>query len=157
MNNVVQVQADKNGGIIRVSYGNPEYGYIRVVQESIQVNNEGWLKQATRSAFIKGKISDLEAANYKDGEEISGKIVIKESLKPFNDVMPDKHLKIAGDTGIVCRFDDQPIYRQSFFTKNFNIDDEFINHTNSDEIKNVQKAQKEMNKIILENKKQKNI
>lgn len=144
----VKVLADNNGGIIRVSYNNPEYGYIRVAQEDVQINNGGWLKYATRSALIKGKIEDLQKAKYTEGQEINGKIVIKESLKPFNPQIADKDLKIAGNTGIVCRVEDQPIYRQTIFTQNLNEHDELITHTNGDEIREVQKAQSEMNNIV---------
>jgi hypothetical protein len=44
-------------------------------------------------------------------------------------------LKYAGKTGVVCRFFDEPIYRQSFYTENVNEQDELIQHTNTDEIR----------------------
>ena len=128
----VKVTADKNGNVIGVSQNNPEYGYVRLEQQTIQIDDRGWLKSVKRSTLIKGKMTDLLEAGYKDGTELPGKIVIKESLTPFNPENPDKHLKIAGQTGIVCRFDDQPIYRESFYTTNVNAFDELITHTNSE-------------------------
>ena len=122
----VRVVADKKGNIIGQSTNNPEYGYIRVQQQTIQINDQGWLKSVRRSALIKGKMEDLISADYKEGSEIPGKIIVVESLVPFNELNPDRDLKIAGDTGIICRIDDEPIYRQTFYTANINAFDEFI-------------------------------
>ena len=53
---------------------------------------------------------------------LPGKIVVVESLTPFNPENPDRDLKIAGGTGVICRIDDQPIYRQTFYKY-------FLNHS----------------------------
>lgn len=138
----VRVIADKNGNVINVSQNNPEYGSIRVEQEVAIINNTGWVKNVRRVAFINGKVEDLASLNYTADQEIKGKIVVKESLKPFNLESPDKNLKVAGDTGVICRYEDQPIYSKTFFTTNLNTSDELLSHTNSEEIKEVQVAQK---------------
>jgi len=140
--NKVTVAADKNGNVIGISPNNPEYGWIRVEQNARVINDRGWLRNSKRSALIKGKVEDLVASNYKDGEEITGKIIVVESHDPFNPENPDRDIKIAGDTGVICRVDDQAIYRQTFFTPNVNAQDELIMHTNADEIKEVQSAQR---------------
>lgn len=140
----VLVVADKNGNIIGQSTNNPEYGYIRVQQHTVQINDQGWLKTVKRSAILKGKMEDLVAAEYKEGTELPGKIVVIEALEPFNPTNPDKDLKIAGDTGIICRVEDQPIYRNSFYTTNPNAVDELITHTNTHEIKDVMEAKRVM-------------
>lgn len=138
MTSKVTVKADEHGNVIVVSQNNPEYGSIRVEQSSHQINSKGWLKLTKRSAFIKGLVTDLVAADFKTGQQITGKIVVKESFTPFNPTNPERDLKIAGDTGIICRVDDQPIYRQSFFTSDNNATDELITHTNTEEIREVQ-------------------
>ncbi len=140
----VTVTADATGNVIGVSQNNPEYGYIRVEQIATQINDEGWLKTVKRSALIKGKVQDLIDTRYEADTEISGKIVVRESLVPFNSENPDRDLKVAGSTGVICRIGDQPIYRQTFFTTNLNAQDEFIMHDNKDEIKEVQEAQREI-------------
>jgi len=147
MSNKVTITADKNGNVIGISQNNPEYGYIRVEQIATQINDQGWLRNTKRSALIKGKVEDLMACGYKKDQEISGKIVIRESLVPFNTENPDRDLKIAGDTGVVCRLDDEPIYRQAFYTTNLNAFDELITHNNSEEIKEVQAAQKSITQL----------
>jgi hypothetical protein len=140
--NKVTVAADKNGNVIGVSPNNPEYGWIRVEQNARVISDRGWLRNSKRSALIKGKVEDLVASNYKEGEEITGKIIVIESHDPFNPENPDRDIKLAGDTGVICRVDDQPIYRQTFFTPNINAQDELIMHTNTEEIKEVQSAQR---------------
>lgn len=143
----VRVTADINGNVIGVSQNNPEYGYVRVEQSVTQISEAGWLKPVKRSALIKGKVDDLAQAGFIDGFELSGKIIVKESLTPFNPENPDKDLKIAGQTGVVCRIDDQPIYRQTFYTSNQEAYDELITHDNTLEIREVQLAQKEISSL----------
>jgi hypothetical protein len=140
----VTVTADINGNIIGIFKNNPEYGYVRVEQATPVISDKGWLKVSKRSAFIKGKVEDLKNCNYTEGQELSGKIVVVESLVPFNMDNPDRDLKIAGDTGVICRIDDQPIYRQAFYTSNMSAQDELIYHSNIDEIREVQAAQRAM-------------
>lgn len=140
--NKVKVAADKNGNVIGISPNNPEYGWIRVEQNARVISDRGWLRNAKRSALIKGKVEDLVDSNYNEGEEITGRIIVVESHNPFNPENPDRDLKIAGDTGVICRVDDQPIFRQTFFTPNVNAEDELIMHTNAEEIKDVQTAQR---------------
>lgn len=141
------VAADKNGNVIGISQKNPEYGYIRVEQQTVQINDQGWLRNSKRSALIKGKVEDLMDCNYKEGTQIPGKIVVRESLTPFNPENPDRDLKVAGDTGVICRINDEPIYRQSFFTSNQAAQDELISHTNSEEIREVLGAQRVLTNI----------
>ena len=140
MTTKVRVTADVNGNIIGVSQNNPEYGYVRVEQTVSQINPQGWLRNVKRSALIKGLVKDLVDAGFNEGQELPGRIVVVESLVPFNQENPDRDLKVAGSTGIVCRVDDQPIYRQSFYTSNDNAQDELIMHTNTTEIREVQAA-----------------
>jgi hypothetical protein len=137
----VRVVGDDKGNVINISQNNPEYGYIRVEQETIQVDERGWLKFVKRSALLKGKVEDLEKAEYSINTVLPGKIIVIESLTPFNAQNPEKNMKIAGPTGVVCRIDDQPIYRDTFYTPNLNACDEFISHNNSDEIKDIMHAQ----------------
>ena len=139
----VTVTEDKNGNIVTISENNPEFGFIRVSQVVTQIAN-GWLRQVNRTALINGKLDDLVEAKFKNGQELPGKIVILESFNPFNLENPDRDLKIAGDTGIICRVDDKPIYRQSVYTVNDQAQDEFIMHDNSYEIKEVFSIQKSL-------------
>lgn len=148
----VLVTADKNGNVIGVSENNPEYGYVRVEQTGSFINDQGWLRISRRSALIKGLVKDLVETGFSEGQELEGKIVVVESLTPFNPENPDRDLKIAGDSGVICRMDDQPIYRQSFYTTNPNNQDQLIMHTNAEEIREVQAAQRAMNGLAMKTK-----
>jgi hypothetical protein len=146
--NKVKVTADKDGNVIGVSKNNPEYGYVRVEQQVTQINEQGWLRNVKRSALIKGLVRDLLESGMKEGKELTGKIVVQESFDPFNPENPDRDIKFAGDTGIICRVDDQPIYRQTVFTTNVEAQDQLIMHTNSDEIREVLEAQRAAQKLV---------
>jgi hypothetical protein len=150
--NKVTVAANKDGNIIGISENNPEFGYIRVEQNAPVINEKGWLRFSKRSSLIKGKVEDLLQCNYKAGQEIQGRIVVVESLTAFNTENPDRDLKIAGETGVVCTIDDQPIYRQSFFTTNVDAQDELITHDNVAEIREVQEAQRAMSTLKIKSK-----
>jgi hypothetical protein len=143
----VLVTADKNGNVIGVSENNPDYGYVRVEQAGTFINDQGWLRSTRRSTLIKGLLKDLTEAGFYAGQELAGKIVVMEALSPFNPENPDRDLKVAGETGVVCRIDDQPIYRQTFYTTNENLQDQLIMHTNAEEIREVQAAKRAISSL----------
>ena len=141
MEKVVVVGDDKNNIIIQSS-NNPQYGGIRVLQVTRQKDSKGFLKTIKRYAFINALMEELLKLNCKVGQEIDGKIVIIESLIPFNTEDPDKHLKVAGSTGVVFTLNNQPIYKKTYFTQEMDEKDQFIMHDNNDEIKRAFKSQK---------------
>ena len=69
------------------------------------------------------------------GQDLPGNILIKESLEPFNSKNPERDLKVAGDTGIVCRFEGNPIYRKTYYSVSSNAQDVFIQHDNVAELR----------------------
>jgi hypothetical protein len=135
MNTTVRVTANAEKEVITLSKENPEYGYLRVVQDRAMIDDKGWASMKTLSALVYGKAEHLQAFGYKEGDVLPGKIVIKESLEPFNTSNPDRDLKIAGKTGIICCTDGQPIYRKTFYNVSGNDTDELIAHNNTDAIK----------------------
>jgi hypothetical protein len=151
MTTKVRVTADQNGNIIGVSQNNPEYGYIRVEQGCTVINANGWLRNTKRSALIKGTVKDLVEAGFTEGQELPGRIIVVESHNPFNPENPDRDLKVAGETGVICRVGDQPIYRQTFYSSNDNAQDELIMHTNTEEIREVLAASKVISRMTTAN------
>lgn len=135
MTSKVRVTADENGNVVTISEKNPDFAHIRVVQNSIMFDENGWLKAKQLSALIHADTATLLAMNYQPDQELPGNIIIKEALMPFSNNDSDRDLKYAGSTGIVCRVDDQPIYRKTFYTETPNMNHELIHHTNSDEIR----------------------
>lgn len=135
MQTKVQIIPDEMGNNIRMSKTNPEFGHVRVVQKRITMGTNNWVKKSELSTLIHGTIEDLQEAGYNEMSELNGKIVVKESLEPFSKNDPDRDLKIAGETGIICCYHGQPIYRKTFFTYDPNAEDETIAHTNGDAIR----------------------
>lgn len=133
-NSNVIVVADDLGNVVRVSENNPDYGVIRVVQDAVQFVN-GWMRNKQKSALIPGFVEDLQKLNWENGQEVKGQVVVKESLEPFNENDPDRDLKYAFAGGPLCVFEDQPIYRRTFFTQNMEETDQYVQHTNTAEIR----------------------
>ncbi len=135
----VKVFADEFGSVVFISPNNPEYGYIRVEQDCPVFNSKGWFDFKKRCAIVPGKTQDLkhavEAGFFSSGKELPGKIVVKEQLEPLMESNPDFGLKRAGNDGVVLLFEDQMIYRRTFYTENMNETDVLIQHTNIEEIK----------------------
>jgi hypothetical protein len=163
--NKVKVVADEFGNVVRVSTNNPEYASIRVEQSTFSFS-KGWMRKKSRTAFIPGVTEELsemaKQMKLTDGYELSGQIIIKESLEPFNAEDPDRDIKFAGETGVSCKFEDQNIYRKTYYTESKNEEDELIAHTNSDEIRaamfntedsEIAEIVKEAKKVVKENQK----
>ena len=139
----VKITADNAGNVIIPSSNNPEWGYIRVEQEKVVFDDQGFVRKKKVSALIAGVINDLKCLNWTANQMVEGHVIFKEQLFPFNKKDPERDYKIAGKTGIVCCINNSPIYRKTFYTplddpRNTYIIDDFgdiCKHTNSDEIK----------------------
>lgn len=134
MKSKVKVTADKAGNVISVSKNNPEWGHIRVEQSRMIVDDKGFARRVRLSALIPGEVADLAAFGYVDGTELPGTIYIKEQTKAFDKMNPERELKVAGSTGIICKIGDEPIFRKNFYSSNPDKLDELVEHTNKAEI-----------------------
>ena len=141
MNSKVFVQADETGAVINVSENNSEYGYVRVQQTRTMIDDNGFVRRKSITALMPGTIEDLKAMNLYGGQALDGKIVIEESLNPFNKKNPERDLKIAGETGIVCTLGGLPIYRWTKLSFNEAAVDSTVEHDNVDELKAAYAAQ----------------
>lgn len=142
MQGKVTVVADKFGNVYNMS-GNPDFAYLRVKQTVAMYDESGWFNQKELSALIHGKLENLMAMNYTAGQELPGNIIIKEQFTPFDQNNGDRHLKIAGDSGVICRVDDQPIYRKTVYLERADAEHTLIQHNNSDEIRAAIRERKE--------------
>ena len=127
---------------------NPEYGYVKLQQLVPEYRNQ-WFRMAKRTAILVGKMTDLIEADFQPDQELEGKIVVHETLVPPDPENDFRHLKKAGTTGVICRVDDQPIYRTTYFTTDLTAEDVFIDHTNSEEIKEAIQREKELQEMFL--------
>ena len=135
MQNQVEVLADDMGNVVRLSKNNPEYGYIRLGQQRSTITKNGWLTPKNLTTLVLGTTEDLTAYAKSLGKYLPGKIVVVESLEPFNSKDPDRDYKYAGDTGIICCQDGQPIYRKTQYTLDLTKEDVLVEHTNGDAIR----------------------
>lgn len=144
MNSKVIVTADPTtNAVINVS-DNPQWGYIRVEQVRTMIDDNGFLKRKSVSAIVPALLSDLEDSGFFAGQQLDGKIVVEESLEPFNKKTPERDLKIAGETGVVCTLAGQAIYRRTKWALDNSASDNLIKHDNIEELRaayaNAQKA-----------------
>lgn len=148
-NQKVRVTADELGNVITQSL-NPKIGYIRIEQQLHTIGLNNWVKNERRSALIFGNIEDLKVLNFKQDQLLDGKIVVDESLQPFNPETAEREMKMAGSTGVPCRVDDQPIYRRTRYTMNMDEQDTLIQHTNTDEIREALASIKSIENVMQE-------
>jgi hypothetical protein len=143
MNSKVLVVGDAttNAAIV-VSQKNPEWGYVKLQQSKVSVDDNGFLRRNVLTALIKAPIDILKEMNYYHGQVLNGTLVIEESLEPFNKKDPNRDLKVAGETGIVCKLDDQPIYRRVIYRDNPNAANKTIEHNNKEELREAYNAAK---------------
>ena len=136
MNSKVIVLSDETtNAVVNVSKNNPEYGYIRVQQVRTMIDDNGFLRRKPVSALIPGTLDELTQSGFFAGQQLDGKIVVEESLAPFNEKAPERELKIAGETGIVCTLEGEPIYRRTKFSFDTSSNDILIKHDNTEELR----------------------
>lgn len=121
--------------VVEQSKINPDYGYVKVIQSRSMVGADGFYRKIEIPALIHGFTSDLVHEGYYAGQELPGRVVIKESLTPFNATEPNRDLKIAGTSGVVCTVNGQPIYRKTIYTEVPSVEETLIAHDNIDEIR----------------------
>jgi hypothetical protein len=136
------VTADKAGNVISVSKNNPEWGHIRVEQRRMIIDENGFARGSRLSALIPGRVEELAAFNLSAGDVMPGAVYIKEQTIPFDAKQPERDLKVAGTTGVVCKLGADPIYRKNFYHSNPEKLDETIEHTNGQEILDAYNASK---------------
>ena len=146
MQNKVQIIPDEMGNVIRVSNTNPEYAHIRLSQDRAVLNN-GFISRKSVTTLLHGKLEDLREMGMANKTELTGKIIVKEQLTPFSNNDPDRDLKIAGDTGIICCVHGEPIYRKTVFTYDVTAEDVLLDHTNGDAIKEANGGKYTGNKV----------
>lgn len=131
--NTVKITANPETGLVFTKNAEvskkdgKQYGYIRVQQDILdfsgavaRVRTLSALKSITEEDYNKAKTF------LTDGREMSGKIVVKESLED----LPGYQAKLAGKDGVACTFEGQQIYRATEFTSDMNAVDTLIKHDN---------------------------
>ena len=135
MQKKVQIVPDDLGNVVRQSTKNSEFGFVRLVQPKVTYTSTGWLKNSNVSTLLHGKMEDFDTIGIKEMSELPGNIVIQEQTKPFSESDPDRDLKYAGDTGVICCTHGEPIYRKTVYDATGLMEDTLIPHTNGDAIR----------------------
>lgn len=137
-----QVEKFKDGSIVGQSQNSPEWGYIRLTETRMSIANN-WMRTENLSTLIRGKYEELKVANLTHGTTFPGKLVIRESLDPFNPgPYQDLDLKRAFKDGPLLVVEDEPIYRATVHTYNMEEQDVLLTHTNVQEVKDAIAARK---------------
>jgi hypothetical protein len=142
MNSKVTVMADANGMVINQSVANPDYGNVKLQQVRTMVDDNGFLRRKVVSTLLQGHMNELQQTGFYSGQELQGNILIIESLEPFNKKNPERDIKIAGETGIICKVEGNPIYRRTLYTEKENLTDTFLAHDNINELRFAYQEQK---------------
>jgi len=150
MDSKVKVVADATTELVINQSANPEFGYVRVVQTKVVMDDNSFMKRKEFSALIHGPIEDLQAVGYYAGMELTGTIIAEESLEPFNKKGVNKP-KTAGSSNVVCTLGGYPIYRRTRFTNKTGAEDILIAHDNKAEVKAGYEAAKAKEKAIQPN------
>ena len=135
MKNQVTIVPNETGAKIRISKNNSDYGHVLLKQQKTIIGTNGWVKTTSLHALLHGEVDDLKSIGIKKMKTLPGQIIIKESTTPFNEKDPDMDLKYAGKTGIVCCKNGEPIYRRALYDASMTEVDEFIAHTNGEDIR----------------------
>ena len=136
MNSTVKVVADATtGAVVKISENNPVFASVRVEQTRMIIGNNNFIERKNVSALLQGSTADLTLMGFYAGQELPGTIVIEESMTPFNKKTPERDLKVAGDTGIICTVGGQPIYRRAVYSSASNAQDTLIKHDNVEQLR----------------------
>lgn len=136
--NLVEIVPNDLGAKIRVSTNNPEFAHVLLKQQKTVISPKGWVNSKTVHALLHGKVESIQDIGIANKDYLPGQIVVKESTTPFNLENPDMDLKRAGsgDDALICARHGEPIYRKGFYDPTMLEVDEFVTHTNSEDIRN---------------------
>lgn len=142
----ITIQTGRGGQIIFANEkGNTS---IRLNQSRAEVTQQGFVKLSNRVFYVKGSKEELQALGWNKDTQLTGNLVVQESLEPFNKSNPDYDFKVVPGTGVICTVDGEPIYRRTLWDPTGNVTDTFIAHDNKEEIM-AALAQRDSNSAIM--------
>ncbi len=112
------IKNSKTGKVINQSENNPDYGYVVLEQTVESINGNGWLDSRRRVAVLPSTMETLNRFNFTEGQELDGKLVIKESTKGREGQKPKIYPKGHINEGKPCLHNGEMIYRNCFITLN---------------------------------------
>lgn len=137
MSQVKVIAHPESGNVITPSSRNPEYGTFRVDSENRSLEN-GFVNISKRTAFIRGKISDLETLGLRAGQVLPGRIQKRESFDPFYE---DQEPKINPSTQEVVLTNGQESYLEYVYTSDAKASDVWVDNADAEELTEEAKAE----------------
>lgn len=128
MKNQQLVITAKDGIVVIQSKKAPEFGYLRLQEESGSFNMEGgWVKEVKAlSAILRGKYDVLLKMNFKEGAKIGGQILRMETIvKPTK---PDAQPLINPTTKAVVTHNGAPVYSDNIYTSSSTKESVILSH-----------------------------
>ena len=126
-NGVVKVGVHPDTGLVITQNPNkPEFGSIRLDYKTATLSG-GFSSIGNRSAFIHGRMEDLEAFGLTAGQELVGKIIKKEKFSAFYD---GQQPKINPTTNEQVLTNGRPTYLEFQYTEDPNAHDMWIDEEN---------------------------
>ena len=110
------------GAVVTPSTKNPAWGTFRVDTENVSMEN-GMFNKSKRSAFIRGKIEDLNSAGLTVGKVLPGKIIKRERFEPFYEGQP---AKINPSSGEIMLTNGMETYIEFVYTQDANASDHWV-------------------------------
>ena len=141
MNNQAKIVAHPETGLlITPSVNKPEFGSIRIDSQQ-KVFSNGFMSVQKRTAFVSGRIEDLETMNLRAGMVLPGKIIRIESFSPFytagvNGATRTQEPKINPTTGEEVLTDGRPTYIKFMYVEDKNAQDYWISEESEDAVVN---------------------
>lgn len=133
------VKHPTTGEILTQSTKNPEWGTIRV--DSVNKSfSGGVLNISKRTAFIRGRMSDLQSMGFINDQILPGKIQKQESFEPF---YVGQDPKINPSTNEVVLTNGKQSYIQFQYVEDPNTPDVWVGSTSGEVSENVENALKE--------------
>ena|SRR5690606_4057021 len=103
----------ETGKVVTENPNKPGEGSVRFDQE-VNTMEGGYYNKRKRTAFIGGKVEDLESLGLKAGQTMPGRIVQKESYEPFYD---GQSAKINPTTNEVIQKNGKDVFFQFVYTE----------------------------------------
>ena len=155
--NKVFIAPSETGALVNAYQSNPEYGYITVKSEELQLVS-GSVRRRSRSALIRGEVKDLTAfvKTFAKAGMLDGKIVVREFLESelpasykaristkmeWEDAIAS-YVKRAGQDGIECTVGGERILRFADYDPTGQEQDMFVQHDNQEAIQLTREALK---------------
>ena len=108
--------------VITQNPNKPEFGSIRLDYKTTSLSGN-YSSVNNRSAFIHGRMEDLEAFGLREGQELVGKIIKKESFAPFYE---GQQPKINPTTQETVLTDGRPTYLDFQYTEDPSAQDVWV-------------------------------